>query len=264
MSNNSRINLEGKSIAVIGAGSGIGEGVALGCGAHGGRIVCLDVNADSAAATAARIRGAGGAAESGEVNITDLAAVDRSLAAISSRHGCLDGVVCTPAVNVRKPLLDYSSDDFDKVIDLNLKGTFYVLQAAGAIMKKQSSGSIVVFSSIRSLLVEPGQGIYAATKAGLLQMARVLAAELGPFGVRVNAIGPGIVETPLTEPIKSNPEWYQAYAAKNALGRWGQPAEMVGPVVLLLSDAGSYMTGSIIYVDGGWTAIDGRFTPPGM
>lgn len=122
----------------------------------------------------------------------------------------------------------------------------------------------MVFSSIRSLLVEPGQGIYAATKAGLLQMARVLAAELGPFGVRVNAIGPGIVETPLTEPIKSNPEWYQAYAAKNALGRWAQPAEMVGPVVLLLSDAGSYMTGSIIYVDGGWTAIDGRFTPPGM
>ena len=95
-------------------------------------------------------------------------------------------------------------------------------------------------------------------------MARTLAVELAPFGVRVNAIGPGVIETPLTEPIKSNPDWYAAYAARSALGRWGQPSEMAGPTVLLLSDAGSYMTGSIIYVDGGWTAIDGRFTPPGM
>lgn len=264
MSNDSRINLDGKTVAVIGAGSGIGESVALGCGAHGGRVICLDLNGGAAEATATRIKDAGGTAESSDVDISNLEGVEQALAAISAERGSLDGVVCTPAVNVRKPLLEYTDDDFDKVINLNLKGTFHVLQAAGAIMKKQSSGSIVVFSSIRSLLVEPGQGIYAATKAGLLQMARVLAAELGPFGVRVNAIGPGIVETPLTEPIKSNPEWYQAYAAKNALGRWAQPAEMVGPVVLLLSDAGSYMTGSIIYVDGGWTAIDGRFTPPGM
>lgn len=264
MSKESRINLDGKTVAVIGAGSGIGQGVAIGCAAHGGKVVCLDLDKDAAETTATKIKDIGGHAEGAEVNISDSAAVAQALDSIISRHGILDGVVCTPAVNVRKVLLDYTSEDFDKVINLNLKGTFHVLQKAGAIMKEQGSGSIVVFSSIRSLVVEPGQGVYAATKSGLLQMSRALAAELGPSGVRVNAIGPGVVETPLTAPIKNDADWYQAYASRSALGRWGQPSEMVGPVVLLLSDAGSFMTGSIIYVDGGWTAIDGRFTPPGM
>jgi NAD(P)-dependent dehydrogenase (short-subunit alcohol dehydrogenase family) len=93
-------------------------------------------------------------------------------------------------------------------------------------------------------------------------MARALAAELGPSGVRVNCIAPGVVETPLTAPIKSKPDWYNAYAAKNALGRWAHADEMAGPVVFLASDASSYVTGAVLFVDGGWTAIDGRFQPP--
>ena len=121
-----------------------------------------------------------------------------------------------------------------------------------------------MFSSIRSLVVEPGQSIYAATKAGIVQMVKALAAELGPSGVRVNAIAPGVVETPLTEPIKAHPDWYKAYAARNVLGRWAEPEEMVGPTIFLASDAASYVTGSVLFVDGGWTAVDGRYTPPGM
>ena len=93
-------------------------------------------------------------------------------------------------------------------------------------------------------------------------MVRALAAELGPQKVRVNAIAPGVVETPLTEQIKANREWYDAYANKSALGRWAQPSEMVGAVVYLSSDAASFVTGSLLFVDGGWTAVDGRFTPP--
>ena len=173
-------------------------------------------------------------------------------------------MVCTPAVNVRKPLLDYTEEEFDRVVNLNLKGSFLALTAAGRVMRDQGSGSIVLFSSIRSLVVEPGQGAYAATKAGIVQMVRTLAAELGPGGVRVNAVGPGVVDTPLTEPIKSDPDWYQAYADRSALGRWARADELAGPTVFLLSDAASYITGTILFVDGGWTAIDGRFTPPGM
>jgi NAD(P)-dependent dehydrogenase (short-subunit alcohol dehydrogenase family) len=129
-------------------------------------------------------------------------------------------------------------------------------------MVDAGGGSIVVISSIRSQVVEPGQGVYAATKAGVLQMVRALASELGPQGVRANALAPGVVETPLTQQIKNVPEWYEAYASKGALGRWAQPEEMAGAIVYLASPAASFVTGSLMVVDGGWLAQDGRFTPP--
>ena len=121
-------------------------------------------------------------------------------------------------------------------------------------MAEQGRGSIIVFSSIRSLVVEPGQGVYAATKAGIVQMIRALAAELGPKGVRANAIAPGVVETPLTAQIKHHPEWYRAYAEKNVFKRWAQPYEIATAVIYLASDASSFVTGAVLSVDGGWTA----------
>jgi NAD(P)-dependent dehydrogenase (short-subunit alcohol dehydrogenase family) len=102
------------------------------------------------------------------------------------------------------------------------------------------------------------------TKAGVVQLVRTAAAEFGPAGVRVNAVGPGVVETPLTAQIKAQPEWYDAYARKSVFGRWASAEEMVGPTLFLISDAASYVTGTILFADGGWLAADGRFTPPGM
>jgi NAD(P)-dependent dehydrogenase (short-subunit alcohol dehydrogenase family) len=165
-------------------------------------------------------------------------------------------------VNVRKPILKYSEEELAFVLDVNMKGNFRVLRSAGRVMTARGRGSIILFSSIRSQTVEPGQSVYAATKAGIVQMARTAAAEFGPQGVRVNAIAPGVIETPLTAPIKANKQWYDAYAAKNILQRWGRPEEVVGPAVFLASDASSYVTGTVIFVDGGWLAVDGRFTPP--
>ena len=113
----------------------------------------------------------------------------------------------------------------------------------------------------------PGSVAYiwhAGTKAGIVQLARTAATEWALHGVRVNALGPGVVETPLTAQIKSDEAWYDAYANKSPMRRWAQPGEMVGPTLFLLSDAASYVTGTIIYADGGWLAADGRFTPPGM
>jgi NAD(P)-dependent dehydrogenase (short-subunit alcohol dehydrogenase family) len=147
------------------------------------------------------------------------------------------------------------------VIELNLKGTFRVARACARVMAERKMGSIILMASIRAVTVEPGQSIYASTKAGIVQMARGLAAELGPSGVRVNALAPGIVATPLTRQIMSNAEWNRAYASRCALGRWAEPEEMAGPIVFLASDASSYVTGTIIFADAGWTAIDGRFEP---
>jgi NAD(P)-dependent dehydrogenase (short-subunit alcohol dehydrogenase family) len=256
--------LDGKVVAVVGAGGGIGEAVARGAAGQGARVFCLDVSEAAAAATAARIRDAGGTADAAATEITDGAAVDAALQRVIDAAGRLDGFVCTPGINVRKKLLDYSEDEFDRVIRVNLKGTFNALRSAGRIMSAQGSGSIVIFSSIRSIVVEPGQSVYACTKAGIVQLVRGAACELGPQGVRVNALGPGVVVTPLTAPIKAHPDWYNAYANKSILKRWASPDEMAGPTLFLLSDAASFVTGTILFADGGWLAADGRFTPPGM
>jgi NAD(P)-dependent dehydrogenase (short-subunit alcohol dehydrogenase family) len=258
-------SLEGKIIAVVGAGSGIGEAIAIGAADQGASYVfCLDVNEAGAAATAARITAAGGQAGAAAMDIADAEATRACLERLAAAHGSLDGLVCTPSINVRKPILAYSGDEFDRVVQVNLRGNFNVLQAAGRLMTMQKRGSIVLYSSIRSVVTEPGQSVYSMTKAGILQLAKTAATEWATMGVRVNAIGPGVVETPLTAPIKNNPEWYDAYARKSPMQRWAQPGEMVGPTLFLLSDAASYVTGTIIYADGGWLAADGRFTPPGM
>ena len=161
------------------------------------------------------------------LDISDADAVDHALADLVSLSGQIDIVVCTPSINVRKPILAYSGEEFDRVINVNLKGSFNVIQAAGRHMTAQGSGSIILFSSIRSQIVEPGQSVYAATKAGIVQIARTAAAEFGPSGVRVNAIAPGVVETPLTAPIRAKREWYDAYASRNIMERWAEPGEMV-------------------------------------
>ena len=185
-----------------------------------------------------------------------------SVAAAAATVGAPDVLVTTPSVNVRKRIVDYADDELDLVVDLNLKGTFRLCRTFGRLMADAGRGSMIGFTSIRAKTTEPGQGAYAATKAATVMLFRTLAAELGPRGVRANAIAPGIVDTPLTAQIKARPDWYGAYADKTVLGRWAQPSEIVGAVVYLASDASSYVTGTTIFVDGGWTAADGRFVPP--
>lgn len=251
-------DLTGRTALVVGAGSGIGEAAAEGLAAVGAQVICADLDGTRAANTAARITHAGGAATALTLDLRQPDAVGTALTQPSG----VDVLVCTPSINVRKPLLQISAEEFDRIVALNLRGTFLLLKEVGAHMAARGRGSIIVFSSIRSQTIEPGQGVYAATKSGVIQLVRTLAAELGPQGVRANLIAPGIVETPLTAQIQNHPEWYRAYAEKSMLGRWAQPQEMVGAVIYLASDAASFVTGSVFFVDGGWTAVDGRYQPP--
>jgi NAD(P)-dependent dehydrogenase (short-subunit alcohol dehydrogenase family) len=257
----SMFDLNGRTALVVGGGSGIGQSSAVALAAFGARIYCADVNAAGATETVSVIHAQGGKAEAVALDMRDSKQID-ALSAQLDADDPLDILVSTPSINVRKPMLEISDDEFDRVVGLNLKGTFMLMRSVARGMAERGRGSIIVFASIRAEVVEPGQSVYAATKAGTRQLARTLASELGTKGVRVNTIAPGVVETPLTEQIKNNPAWYQAYADKSALKRWARADEMAGAVVYLASDASSYVTGSVLLVDGGWTAQDGRFTPP--
>ena len=159
------------------------------------RVFVADLDLALAEDAAKAVKAEGGAAEALKVDMRDKASIE----AAAQKLGALDALVVTPSINVRKPLLDLTDDEFDRVVDLNLKGVFRVLRAFAPAMAARGKGSIVAFSSVRAQVVEPGQGVYAATKAGTLQMIRALAAELGPSGVRLNAVAPGVVETPLTK-----------------------------------------------------------------
>jgi len=249
--------LDGRHALVVGAGSGIGKTSAEALAAFGARVTCADVDLAAAERAAAAISASGHEADALMVDVRDTSTVTAAFA-----KDPVDVLVSTPGINVRKPIAKITDDEFDRVIDVNLKGTFRLLRAAGESMAARGKGSIIAFSSIRSLTVEPGQGVYAATKAGIVQLIRAFAAEMGANGVRANAIAPGVVDTPLTAPIKQNAEWYDGYSRKSILGRWAKPEELAGMVVYLASDASSYVTGAVMLVDGGWTAADGRFQPP--
>lgn len=252
----SLFRLDGRQVLVVGAG-GIGREVALALAAHGAEVICADRDLAAATATADQI---GGTATARELDVLDPAAV----AAAATELDRLSVLVFTAATNVRKRLADYTGEEFDRVVGLNLRASFDLIRTFGPAMAARGGGSIIGFASIRAVTVEPGQGVYAATKAGLVQLIRTAAAEYGRSGVRVNAIAPGVVETPLTAQIRADQQWYDAYATKAALARWARPDELAGATVYLASDASSFVTGSVLTVDGGWTAVDGRFEPPGI
>jgi NAD(P)-dependent dehydrogenase (short-subunit alcohol dehydrogenase family) len=178
--------LSGRVALVVGGGSGIGQAGAEGLGAHGAHVCVADITLADAEGVAARIEAAGGKASALPIDVRDTGAVERMVAAVVQEHGRLDVLLMTPAVNLRKRLLDYTDEEFDRVIELNLKGTFRVARACARVMAERKTGSIILMASIRAVTVEPGQSIYASTKAGIVQMARGPAAE--PVLAYVNAL----------------------------------------------------------------------------
>jgi len=258
--------LDGRVALVTAAGRGIGRATAQALADAGATVVVNDVDADAAARVVQGLVAAGARSEACAFDVADEARVVDAVAAIASRHGRIDVLVNNAGIARRAPAETYALDAWERTLAVNATGAFLCAREAGQRMLAAGRGAIVNVASAMGLAgraLAPN-GAYHASKGAMIAWTRALACEWAARGVRVNAVAPGVVETPLTGPIRSQPSWYEAYANKSALGRWATPQEIAWPSVFLLSDAASYITGTVLFVDGGWTAIDGRFMPPGM
>jgi NAD(P)-dependent dehydrogenase (short-subunit alcohol dehydrogenase family) len=248
-------------IAVVtGSGSGIGRAIAFGFAREGAHVAVLDVNGDAAAAAVRDIRDVGGKAQHFAVDVTDRAACRAVAAEVAGKIGTVSVLVNNAGINRRNAFVadaDAVIKDWEDIMAVNLNGLFNITHAFLEPLRA-SKGRIVNIASIQSFVHvrTPNSPAYTTSKHGVLGFTRALAAELGRDGVRVNAIGPGFIETPLNEKVRaSNPELIKIFLDHTPLGRAGKPEDIVGPALFLASDLSAYVTGAIVMADGGYRAI---------
>jgi len=253
---NNLFSLDGKVAIVTGASRGIGEAIALRLAQHGAKVVAVARKPDGLAAVVAKIEAAGGVALALPAHTGKPEDVEALVKASIARFGKVDVLVNNAAANPYfGPMLDIEDSAWDKTFEVNVKGYFKLMRAvARHLQERNAPGSLINVASIAGLRGAPFQGVYGMTKAAVISMTQTLAQELGPTGIRVNAIAPGLVETRFAEAIVSNEAMREHVIARSALGRHAQPDELAGAAVFLASDASSYLTGQTLVVDGGTTS----------
>ena len=243
------MRLNDKVAIVTGAAQGIGLATAIRFATEGARVVVADLSAARVEAAVASLRAAGGRALGCLVDVTDRVTIDAMVAEVHAEWGRIDVLINNAGITKDARLAKMSAAQFDSVIAVNLKGVFECTQAVAESMVAQGSGSIVNASSVVGLYGNFGQTNYAATKAGVIGLTKTWARELGPKGVRVNAVCPGFVKTAILETIPD--EVMQKMVAKVPLGRLGTPEEIAAVYTFLASDDASYLNGAVIEVSGG-------------
>jgi NAD(P)-dependent dehydrogenase (short-subunit alcohol dehydrogenase family) len=252
-----KVNLDNKIALVTGAGQNIGKAIASSLAENGAIVVFTDINEDNARRAAAEWKGCSG----GKLDITSEAAVNQTIADIVSKHGRLDIVVNNAGINTlnRVPVDDFQNSDWQNIIDVDLNGLFYMSRAAARVMKPKKSGRIINIASIVGLVPLRLQCAFAAAKAGVVNFSKAMALELGQHGILVNAIAPGSILTEGTSNMfwgekAAQTELGKSMIAHVPLGRAGHPEEIAHAALFLAAPESSYITGSVITVDGGWTA----------
>jgi NAD(P)-dependent dehydrogenase (short-subunit alcohol dehydrogenase family) len=253
-------SLAGMTALITGAGSGIGQAAARALSAAGARVVVTELpdRLDRAAATVAEIDSAGGEATALPLDVRDMASITECVAgAVESGGGRLDILVNNAGINIRQPAFEVTEEAWDLVLDTNLKGLFFMAQAAGRAMRDQepAGGSIINISSIMGLVGYYDRAAYCTSKAGVVNLSRVLAIEWAPHQIRVNAVCPAFVETPLTAVMFENEAIKRDILGRTPTGRLATPEEVAAAIVFLAGPTAQMITGAALTIDGGWTAI---------
>jgi NAD(P)-dependent dehydrogenase (short-subunit alcohol dehydrogenase family) len=244
--------LKGKLALVTGAGGGLGSAIALGFANEGAKVICADIGADKAEATARRIRDAGGEAWSVVLDVCDRAAVQACAADLQARTGPIDVLINNAGISGRAGIDDpHAPEVWDRLIEVNLQGLFNVTHAFVPALKK-TRGCIVNLSSIVAFVSGISSAGYVASKGAVRSLTQVLARDLAPFGVRANAVAPGLMLTEMVAPQLAVPGGTDWYMKRVPAGRGGEVEEIVGPVVFLSSHMASYVNGVVLPVDGGF------------
>jgi len=247
-------DIEGKRAMVVGMG-GIGRALALGLADHGAAVAVGDLEEERVTAVAEEVRGRGVETLAAPVEVTDERSVGEMTDRVLAEFGGIDILVNAAGVTVRTRAEDLELADWRRVLDVNATGTFVCCRVVGRHMIGHGGGRIVNLSSVRAQYGSPlGQAEYSASKGAVDALTRSLAAQWGCFGVTVNAVAPTIIETPLTSPLLGDERFARTLCESIPLGRWGQPEDVVGPVLFLASPAAGFVNGQVLLVDGGLTA----------
>jgi NAD(P)-dependent dehydrogenase (short-subunit alcohol dehydrogenase family) len=250
-----KFRIDGKVALVTGGARGLGRTMATALAEAGADIALSGRSRDACQKTADEIGAATGRrVRAFAADVTDIADVDRLAGEVESELGPIDILVNNAGINIRGPIQQLSESDWDAVIDTNLKGPFLCARAIGPRMVSRGWGRVINLASVLGVIALPGRAPYASSKAGVISLTRVLALEWAGTGVTANAICPGAFGTEMNRQLLDDPVKYKEFVAQIPMGRWGEVEELAGAVVYLASPASSYVTGSAVFVDGGWTA----------